>query len=333
MGREGDGAEAPAEFRAIGELVATARRIAVVSHDRPDGDAIGSCVAFGLILESLGKEVACFNCDPVPESLRFLPEIERVRMPDSSFRPELVVALDAAGRDRIGETAWTACRQARAIVNIDHHVSNTRYGDVVLVDAGAPATGQIVFELSEALGWEIPPPAAAHLYAAISTDTGSFRFPSTTARTYRIAAALVDIGVDVGHLNRMLYENYPLRRVEAMRELLNGMRTDCADRCASVSLPLETTRRLSLQPGDTEGIVDVIRSIDRVEVAILFEELETGKIRVSTRAKEGGMDVGVICAEFGGGGHRLAAGARLPGPLDAAREEFLTAVARFLGRN
>ena len=147
MGREGDGAEAPAEFRAIGELVATARRIAVVSHDRPDGDAIGSCVAFGLILESLGKEVACFNCDPVPESLRFLPEIERVRMPDSSFRPELVVALDAAGRDRIGETAWTACRQARAIVNIDHHVSNTRYGDVVLVDAGAPATGPRTTEL------------------------------------------------------------------------------------------------------------------------------------------------------------------------------------------
>jgi phosphoesterase RecJ-like protein len=215
-------------------------------------------------------------------------------------------------------------------INLDHHVSNTRFGDLVHVDAESPATGQLVYELAYHAGWPLDAAVGENLLAAISTDTGSFRYPSTTSRTMRIVAEILDLGVDVGRVNQQLYESYPLRRVEALQRLLGEMRLEFGGRCASVKLPLSLTRELALQPGDTEGVIDVIRAIDTVKVAVFFEELPDGKIRVSSRAKEARHSVGAICANFGGGGHTLAAGARLSGPLESAEERFLEVVGEAL---
>ncbi len=313
------------------ERIEAAGTIVIVSHDRPDGDAIGSTLALGLILEKLGKAVTLVNRDPVPESLVFLPGSEKITRLTAPLAADLLVVLDAAGKDRIEAAFWEHVAAIPTVINLDHHISNTGFGDLVHVDAGAPATGQLVFQLARVAGWPLDAAIGENLLAAISTDTGSFRYPSTTAATMRIAGEILDLGVDVGPVNQRLYESYPLRRVKALRRLLQGMRLDFGGRCASVKLPLALTRELDLQLGDTEGVIDVIRAIDTVQVAVFFEELPDGKIRISSRAKEPRHSVGAICARFGGGGHTLAAGARMAGPLDAAEERFLAAVKEVLG--
>ncbi|MEX2580409.1 MAG: bifunctional oligoribonuclease/PAP phosphatase NrnA [Verrucomicrobiales bacterium] len=319
-----------ATFSEIERRIQRASRILVVSHDRPDGDAIGSVVATGMLLEKLGKEVELVNFDRVPESLAFLPGSERIESPRGRSEADLVIALDSAGRDRINEAVWEFASAIETVVNIDHHVSNTEFGTLNYVDGESPATGQIVFQLAASAGWEMDREIAENLYAAISTDTGSFRYPSTTSETYRIVATLTDLGVDVGRINQLLYENYPERRVQLLRVMLQNMRMDFDGRCASLSLPIAISKTLELAVGDTEGVIDVVRAIDTVIVAILFEELPDGRIRVSSRSKDPRCNVGEICAEFGGGGHALAAGARLPGPLQDARERFLAHVSRKL---
>ncbi len=313
-------------FEEIQQCIEKASSVLVVSHDRPDGDAIGSAVAMGILLEKLGKTVRVVNSDLVPERLEFLPRREMVSRPSVPFDVDLVIALDSAGRDRIGEAVWAMAEGAGVLINIDHHISNTEYGDLNYVDSESPATGQIVFQLARANGWEMDSAIAENLYVAISTDTGSFCYPSTTADTYRIAAELIELGVDVGELNRKLYSSYPKRRVELMGYLLEGMSLDCDGRFASVSLPLEVASQFGIQPGDMEGMIDMIRGIDSVILAAFFEELPGGKIRVSSRSKDAQFSVSELCATFGGGGHTLAAGARLAGPMDEARKRVLDQV-------
>jgi len=321
------------DLGAVVEALRGAKRLLLITHDRPDGDAVGSSLALGLLLENAGKAVRFLIADPVPDGLAFLPGSERVETPErvkESIAADLVVSLDAAGRDRIGDSVWRLVPEGAPLVNIDHHASNDGFGDCRFIDPGAPATGELVRLVAEAAGWELDEAVAVNLYAAISTDTGGFRYPSTSVRTMRIATELVECGVRVGELNRMLYETYPRRRVEALRHLLDEMRFDADERCVSVSLSLAVSRELGLRPGDTEGVIDVIRAIDTVMVAVFFEELEDGRIRVSSRSKSAEANVAAVCAHFGGGGHTLAAGARLPGPLDEARERFMAQVRRIL---
>lgn len=316
---------------AIRTAVESASRILIVSHDRPDGDAVGSLLAMTSLVEGLGKTAIPMLRDPVPETLRFLLGSERI-LPASSEQVacDLVIALDSAGRDRIGEEIWAVVPAGAPLLVIDHHGSNPGFGDIDWVEPSAPATGEMVFMLAETAGWKVGQDAAEALYAAISTDTGSFRYPSTSSRTMQIGARLIELGADPGKMNRALYESYPRRRVEALRSLLQGLRFDFDGRCASVVLPLAETERLGLQPGDTEGVIDTIRAVDSVMVAVFFEELPNGKIRVSSRSKDTAFSVADACADFGGGGHVLAAGARLPGPIADAVKRFLTRIRHLL---
>lgn len=321
----------PVSFE-IEAAISRAEDIAIISHDRPDGDALGSSIGLGLLLEKQGKRIEILNADPVPESLCFLPHQERIRNRPENRKPDLIIVVDSAGRDRVRKELWESLDDGIPLINIDHHISNPGYGDINLVDCKSPATGQIICELAIELGWEIDLAVADNLYAAISTDTGSFRYPNTTSKTYRIAAELIDAGAAVGRMNQLLYEQYPVRRVEVLRDLLNDMELCFDGRCVSVSLPLSLSQRLALKPGDTEGVVDVIRAIDTVIVAVLFEELPDGKIRVSSRSKMKEVSVGQICETFGGGGHTLAAGTRMKGPIEEARERFLKRVKDELDR-
>lgn len=312
----------------IREAIQSAYSIVVIGHDRPDGDAIGSSLAMGLFLESIGKEVTVLNNNRVPNQLLFLPEIDKVMDPDDvHIDADLVIVLDSAGKDRVNRRVWEAVEGCDGpVINIDHHISNTNFGDINYVDSVSPATAQIVSELAEAFGWSMTSQIADHLYTGISTDTGSFQYPNTTAKTYRIIAGLVDAGADVGRLNQMLYENYPARRVQLLRTLLQDMRLDYNGRCVSVCLTKEVSRELGVKPGDAEGIIDVIRAIDSVIVAVFFEEFPDGKVRVSSRSKSDEVSVSKICGKLGGGGHTRAAGVRLAGPLGEATEIFLEEV-------
>src|SRR5205085_5799798 len=178
-----------------------------------------------------------------------------------------------------------------------------------------------------------PPAVAENLYAAISTDTGSFQYPNTTARTFEIAADLIRVGVNVGRLSQLLYENYPKRRVELLRMLLGTMQFGCEDKLAWFSLSQEMTNSVGALPEDNEGLIDHLRAIRGVVVAIFFEELVDGKVRVSMRSKNEAVDVCAICKEFGGGGHVLAAGARVRGTLPEVEKKIVEQACAAIERN
>jgi len=314
-------------------LIEDHQRFAVIAHLRPDGDAIGSQLGLGLALEEAGKDVLFLNEDGVPGSLAFLPSSDQVIIsaeadPERAAAVEVVFALDTGNQERLGSTGLAILPKTATWVNIDHHVSNTGYGDLNYIDATAPATGEIIHRLLAEWGIPLTADGRGALFAAISTDTGSFRYPSTTDRTLGIAAELVRDGVKVGAMSESLYDSFPLRRLELTRELFKTLELECDGRVASWMLMPEIAKDLGIIPSDAEGLIDTLRGIDVVELAMYFEAMPDGKVRLSARSKEGGPDVCELCAAFGGGGHHRAAGARLTGPVDEARERVIKHVTK-----
>ena len=314
------------KFQEIGQILREHQRFAILGHVRPDGDALGSQLALALSLQALGKEVRVWNQDGMLEKYSFLPRAELLTKPPSTPEDfDVAIALDTAIQNRLG-TAVAAVRSSKIWINIDHHLSNPGYGDVVHIDSSAPATAEIVFHLIKSQGLPFNRDIAENLYAAISTDTGSFQYPKTSAHTFEIAAELIRTGLDVGHLSQQLYENYPRRRLELLRELLRTMRFQQDGRVASFGLTLKTAAELAVLPEDNEGLIDHLRAVRGVIVAVFFEELSDGKVRVSMRSKSDAVDVCAICQKFGGGCHALAAGARVRGTLPEVEERVLAEV-------
>jgi len=315
-----------ASFSEIAESIESAQNILVASHVRPDGDALGSTIAFALWLHSLGKTVTAWNEHGVTQKYRYLPRHELISKPDSVPRAfDLIVALDNSVKSRLG-TVLDGVASVRTLINIDHHVSNECYGDLNYIDPSSPATGQIIYEFFKAIRMPLSPDIAANLFAAISTDTGSFQYAGTDSRTFEAAAALVAAGVDVGPLSRKMYDSQPRRRLDLLRHALNEARFSCDGHLASYSLSLAAVDQLGVLPEDNEGVIDHLRSVEGVVAAVFFEELPEGKVRVSARSKDPRVDVCEICKLFGGGGHPLAAGARVRGTLAEVEEKFLEAV-------
>ncbi len=322
-----------AKFEQIGQALREGVRFAVLGHVRPDGDALGSQLALGLSLKQLGKDVRIWNEEGMLEKYSFLPNANLLTKPPAEPEDvDVAIALDTAIQNRLGNSL-PAVRSAKVWINIDHHPSNPGYGDLVYIDPKSPATGQILFELIKSEKLPIDAAIAENLYVAVSTDTGSFQYPNTTARTLEIAAELVRAGVDVGRVSQLTYENYPRRRVELLRDLLGTMRFDANDRVASFSLSLATAKKLGVLPEDNEGLIDHLRAIRGVIVAMFFEELADGKVRVSMRSKNEKVNVCAICEKFGGGGHVLAAGARVRGSLAEVERKILEEVRDVVGRD
>ena len=318
---------ANASLDQIGEVLRNHQSFVILSHVRPDGDAIGSQIALGFSLMAMGKSVRLINEDGLPENLAFLPGSEKIETPPAvPVEAEVAIALDTATHPRLGERALHAASKAKILLNIDHHISNTRYGDLVLIDSASPATGQILYDLIQTLGFPLPAETRDAIYVAVSTDTGSFQYPSTTAKTYELAADLIRRGLDVGSINSATYDELPFRRLELMRELLKTLEISPDGIVASWDLLDQTRVDLALLPEDSEGLIDTIRAIRGVRVAVFFEELIEGKIRVSMRSKDRALDVCQIAAQFGGGGHALAAGIRMKGPLLEAKASVLGAI-------
>jgi phosphoesterase RecJ-like protein len=325
--------ERDTKFAEIGRVLREHNKFAVLSHVRPDGDALGSTLALALSLKGLGKEVRAWNEEGMLEKYNFLAQAELLTQPPSEPEDfDVVVALDTAVQNRLGTTT-SAVRHAKLWINIDHHPSNPRYGDLVYIDPTAPATGQILFEFLTNQNFPITPEIAENLYAAISTDTGSFQYPNTTVRTFEIAAELVRCGVEVGRISQLLYENFPRRRIELLRELLGTMQFGCDGKLAWFSLSRAAALALGVIPEDNEGLIDHLRATRGVIVAIFFEELPDGKVRVSMRSKNEAVDVCAICNQFGGGGLVVAAGARVRGTLPEVEKKIVEQTCATIERN
>ncbi len=320
-----------ATFEQIGEVLRNHQSFVLISHVRPDGDAIGSQIALGYSLLAAGKSVRLINEDGLPDNLAFMAGAEKIeRPPAEPLEVEVAIALDTAAKPRMGDRALHAASKAKIWLNIDHHLSNPKYGDLNLIDSTSPATGQILYQLITALDLPFPAETRDAIYVAVSTDTGSFQYSQTTAATYEMAADLLRRGVDVGTLNSKIYDNHPYRRVELMRALLNTLERSPDGLVAHWDLRDKTRLDLALLPEDSEGLIDIIRAIRGVQLAVFFEELVDGKIRVSMRSKDRRVDVCKIALEFGGGGHALAAGIRMKGPLEEAKPLVLAAIRRHI---
>lgn len=313
-------------FDTISAALRDARTVGVASHLRPDADALGSTIAFALWLRDSGKTVAAFNEEGVTSKFHYLPSHEIVSLPPATpFPCDVFVALDTSVKSRLG-TVREAIAPGTPLLNIDHHVSNENFGDVNYIDPTAPATGQILLEFFQHIGAHISPEMATNLFAAISTDTGSFQYDGTNERTFAAASHLISCGVDVPSLSRAMYDTQPRRRFALLRHALNNAEFHCEDRIATFSLGLDVVADLQLLPEDNEGIIDHLRAIEGVEAAVFFEELPEGKVRVSARSKNPALDVCKICKLFKGGGHPMASGARVNGQLQQVKCDFLKAL-------
>ncbi|MEZ5386932.1 MAG: DHHA1 domain-containing protein [Prosthecobacter sp.] len=316
------------ENNSTAEIVATmrsAQRIAVVSHVRPDGDAVGSLLGLALSLRAIGKEVIALLEDGVPAHLAFLPGTDTVMQPGTEpLNVDLAIALDTAAYDRIGRRCKELYDAVPMVVNIDHHPTNPRYGTLNFIDSVSPATGQIVYNILSEHGLPIDDAVRQNLFIALSTDTGSFQFSCTNARSHCIAAEMMEAGLDTARLSRLVYQSSPLRRLQLLRAMLNEMQFRLDGRIVSWQLTRKLMDEVSMEPGDTEGLIDYLRMIDTVVSCVIFEEIAGGKIRVSARSKDDRLNVATICGQFGGGGHHAAAGASMAGPIEEAAEKFLT---------
>ncbi len=313
-------------FDIISNALRDARTVGVASHIRPDADALGSTIAFALWLRDCGKEVTAYNEEGSTSKFHYLPRHEIVSLPPATPQKfDVFVALDTSVKNRLG-TVNKVIAPGTTVLNIDHHISNENYGDVNYIDPSAPATGQILLEFFQHVGARVSTEMATNLFAAISTDTGSFQYAGTNERTFAAASYLIGCGVDVPGLSRAMYDSQPRRRFELLRHALNTAEFHCDDRIATFSLPMDLVERLKVLPEDNEGIIDHLRSIEGVEAAVFFEELPEGKVRVSARSKFPRIDVCKVCKQFEGGGHPMAAGARVDGTLAQVKNDFLKAL-------
>lgn len=317
----------PPEFDAILDVFRACDNFALIAHFRPDGDAIGSTIALGLALRAMGKNVHLYNEDPVPERYRFLEgSAEILPTPAQPIAADVAVSLDNGAWKRLGDRSMQALSGVPLLINIDHHGTNERFGALNCVMPEQAATACILYKMIAALGVPLSPAISRALYAGISTDTGSFQYEKTTPEVMRMAADLIEHGVNVMEINRLLYQEVSYKSLLVTREVLCGMCLEENGALCSYALDRATKERLGTEADDTADLVDVIRVIRGVRVAAVFEELDDGRVRVSMRSKDPAIDVSRIAGQFGGGGHPLAAGIRMQGPLSVARERVLEAI-------
>jgi bifunctional oligoribonuclease and PAP phosphatase NrnA len=319
----------PRVVQKIIQAIRDTRMICIVGHVRPDGDCIGSQLALGLALKNEGKDVTCWNEDPVPDKLSFLDVQKMFESPRPGRKFDCVIATDCASFERLGKVR-DCIDERKVFINIDHHTSNTRYADLNWVSSKEPSTGELIYRLLKAASWPITRPIADCLFTAVSTDTGSFQYASTTPATFNVASHLVERGADLDRISQEVYQSYPLARVQLLRHVYNKFRLTHDARTAYFWLRKRDYTRTGAQRDDSEGLIDHIRAIEGVVVACIFEEMEPELTRISLRSKSGDVDVNQIAGQFGGGGHPAAAGARIPGKPFAVQRRVLNAVKKAL---
>lgn len=311
------------------EGIRESRTICVVGHVRPDGDCIGSQLGLTLALQNEGKKVTCWNEDAVPTKLAFLDPDRFVQRPRRGMQFDSVIATDAASFERLGKVG--ACiGQRKLFINIDHHASNTRYADINWVSPKEASSGEIIFRFLKAANWPITQQIADCLFTAVSTDTGSFQYPNTRPSTYNVAGELVKRGANLAKICDEVYQSYPLSRVRLLKHVYNHYRLTHENQIAYFWLKQADFIRTGAETDDSEGLIDHIRAIEPVVVACVFEEMGQELTRISLRSKSEKVNVNEIAAQFGGGGHRAAAGARIPGPPLSVQRRVITAVKKAL---
>jgi len=296
----------------IASEIRARERFLLTAHEGPDGDALGSLLGMHHLLTQLGKDSVMFLAAkefPLPIEYRFLPLEEVFHEAPADMADRAVVFLDCGNIDRMPVDFLSADGSFK--INIDHHHDNTLFGDVNLVEVDASCTAEIVYELAILLGAEISPEIAAALYVGLVTDTGKFMYENTNARTHRIAADLIEAGVDVDETYRRLYEHVPLEKLRLLSRALDGIQHHCDGRLVLAYVTAADYEASGGGEEMTEGIIDHLRSIEGSKVAALIRDQgDRGRAarKVSLRSSGGEIDVSAMARQHGGGGHKRAAG-------------------------
>ncbi|HEY8779314.1 MAG TPA: bifunctional oligoribonuclease/PAP phosphatase NrnA [Solirubrobacterales bacterium] len=311
------------DMEAVAAEIRGAERFLLTTHEGPDGDALGSLLAMHHLLDQLGKDSVMFLAAkefPLPIEYRFLPLEEVFHEPPADMADRTVVFLDCGNVERMPFDFLS--NDGAHVINIDHHHDNTRFGDVNLVDVAASSTAEIVYGVALQMGVEITPDMAAALYVGLVTDTGRFSYENTNADTHRIAAALIEAGVDVNDIYRRLYEHVPLEKLRLVARALNAIERPCEGLAVTYIREADYEATGSGEEM-TEGIIDFLRSLDGAKVAAVIRELGSrGRAarKVSLRSSGDGVDVSAIARVHGGGGHVRAAGFS----TDLEKDEIVT---------
>jgi len=301
------------------EVIREHKTFCIVGHLRPDGDCVGSQLGLTLALQNEGKKAVCWNEDRLPQKYKFLDTEGLFQKPKPGQKFDCIIATDCASFERLGRAGLHIAHR-KLFINIDHHESNTRYADVNWVSAREPSCGELIYRLLKVARWPITKPIADCLFAAISTDTGSFQYSTTRPGTFHAGAELVTCGANLAKICEEVYQSYPLSRARLLKHVYSKFRLTAGDRIGWFWLKQADFARTGAESNDTEGLIDHIRAIEPVVVACVFEEVEPGLTRISLRSKSGKVNVNEIAAQFGGGGHPAAAGARIAGsPLSVQR--------------
>ncbi len=310
-------------------LIERVEQVVLITHIKPDGDALGSLFGLAAILQGMGKKVFCYLEEEPPHLYRFLPGVRQaettVEALDHFVRAAgediMAIALDCGDMQRLGKSG-PLLRKIHPFVVIDHHNGNNGFGDLSWVEAHRSSTGEMICDLARALGQDLSESAAICLYTAIVTDTGSFRYSSTSSHTHRVAADLVERGARPGMINEKLYDNYPLGRLRLMQQVLTTLAMFADEQIAVISVSNKMLAETGTTLEDTENFINLPRALKTVRIAVFLKEGQ-GFVSVSLRSR-GCCDVSKVAVRFGGGGHVRASGFRRNGlSLDQMRERLL----------
>ncbi|HSQ60118.1 MAG TPA: bifunctional oligoribonuclease/PAP phosphatase NrnA [Acidobacteriota bacterium] len=303
---------------------------ALFAHVDPDGDAIGSALALAWALRDMGRGAVVINESPVPANLKFLPGAETIRTPDAfegargrTF--DTVIVLDCSSLDRLGPRAAALVAPNARVACVDHHVGNAGFGDPRLIVPEASATAELVHDILEACHAPITPEIAQCLYTGLASDTGAFRFQNTTPKALRLAARLVDHGAKPSEVAEQLYAQKSAGSLRILGLALASLEARADGQVSAMTISRSMFDRAEASPEDADGIVQYAKALLGARVGVLLQETAPGQVRISFRS-DGSVDVNEFASRFGGGGHRVAAGAKISGDLSSVRERVLEAL-------
>jgi phosphoesterase RecJ-like protein len=300
------------DIERVADAIRADERFLLTTHENPDGDALGSLLAMHNILEALGKDSVMFLAAkefPLPVEYRFLPLEEVFHEPPADIADRVVIFLDCGNIDRMPVDFLQ--NGQNKVINVDHHHDNTRFGSINLVDVDASCTAEIVYDLSGLLDVRLTPEIANALYVGLVTDTGKFMYENTDARSHRMAAGLIEAGVQVNEIYRRLYEHAPVEKLKLLARALDGVTLRDGGRLAVTYISKQDYALTGASEALTEGIIDHLRTIDATLVAAAVRDQSDGgraARKVSMRSTDGQVDVSSIARRHGGGGHQRAAG-------------------------
>ncbi|MCX5695559.1 MAG: bifunctional oligoribonuclease/PAP phosphatase NrnA [Candidatus Omnitrophica bacterium] len=305
------------------------KRFLISSHTSPEGDALGSELAFYYLLKKLGKQGVIVNEDPLPAEYDFFPGKEKIRLYKPGLKDidfDCLAILDCTDLSRVGQVKLLN-KNNKPVINIDHHISNSKFGTVNLVEPLASSASEIVFKLYKEMRVPFDQDSALLLYAGILTDTGSFRYSNTTAFTHKAVAELLSFNINPNQIYKKIYENIPFADMQLLSKMLTRIHRAAEGRITWVSVPAKMLRhkKLSFDLGD--HILSFIRSIKDTQVAALFRENLGGKKEIRFNLRSNGLvDVNKIAQAFGGGGHKTASGCTISGKLSEVRKKVIAKI-------